>query len=268
MPNPHFDGSYYPPPKSLSSAPVLSEPVPLPYPLILGKQPWEQNALEFVRKETNQSYKAFCLYRDIDPQQRSLKAAAALIYDKVTLARLRYTWTRSHLYAWQARADAWDRYLIRIREEEIIAKQKALAEKYSISEENILKRYSQIAFGDPRQVMKWGPDGVVLFNSDQLSDDDARLVQSVKSRPSKEGTIIEVSLHDPQSALQALGKYKKMFVENVKFGPDVESYRELILLLKDLKRESVGKEERGSVGQRSAGEIEAEYREVGGKKDV
>ncbi len=61
-------------------------------------KPWDRRD-----KETPKAYKAFCLYRDLPTQQRSLSKVAETLQKSYTLIG---RWSRT--YGWVERAGAWD----------------------------------------------------------------------------------------------------------------------------------------------------------------
>jgi len=60
----------------------------------------------------------------------------------------------------------------------------------------VLSEIAKIAFGDPRDVMAWGPDGVVLKDSASLTDDQAMQVAEVSETTSATGGTLKLKKHD------------------------------------------------------------------------
>lgn len=88
-----------------------------------------------------------------------------------------------------------------------------LAEKADISVERILQEWERIGFGDPRDVMTWGPNGVELKESVELTDDQAAMVAEVKQTISPGGGSISLKLHDKKGILDSMAKYMRMLVD-------------------------------------------------------
>lgn len=100
-----------------------------------------------------------------------------------------------------------------------IQKGREEAEKRTdITLDRVLHELAIIAFADPRKAVKWGPgvheetledgtvaksSGVMLIDSDSLSDDVARTVAEVGN--TKEG--VRIKFHDKLAALEKLGKH-------------------------------------------------------------
>ncbi len=63
--------------------------------------------------------------------------------------------------------------------------------------------------------MAWGPDGVKLIDSKDLSDDDAAMVAEVSETVTKDGGSLKVKSHDKVRALELLGKHLGIFVDKI-----------------------------------------------------
>lgn len=104
------------------------------------------------------------------------------------------------------------------RVNELMAKAAAANE---VTQERIVKELARIAFGNKRAVMKWGPGGVAVIDSDALTDDEAAIVAEVQETVSSAGSSIKLKTHDKVKALELLGKHVGMFKEKVEAtGPD------------------------------------------------
>jgi phage terminase small subunit len=97
-----------------------------------------------------------------------------------------------------------------------IANAKAIrAERTEITADQIVKELARIAFADPRDVMSWGPDGVVLKDSNALTDDQARQVSEVSETTTGAGGTLKVKKHDKVKALELLGRHLGMFTDKL-----------------------------------------------------
>jgi len=84
-----------------------------------------------------------------------------------------------------------------------------------VTVERIVRELALIAFGNKRSVMAWGPGGVVLKDSETLTDDEAAQVLEVKETTSATGGSLSLKTHDKVKALELLGKHVGMFTDKV-----------------------------------------------------
>lgn len=93
------------------------------------------------------------------------------------------------------------------------------ARRVEITADRVVAELAKIAFSDPRDLMEWGPDGVVLRPSVELSDDQAASVAEV----AENNAGLRLKKHDKVKALELLGKHLGIFADRVKAevsGPD------------------------------------------------
>ena len=76
--------------------------------------------------------------------------------------------------------------------------------KNEVTVERIVAELAKIAFGDARRIMSWGPDGVAIRDSGELSDDEAAIVSEVTETTSATGGSLKVKTHDKLGALRLL----------------------------------------------------------------
>ena len=79
-------------------------------------------------------------------------------------------------------------------------------------EQRILEELCRIAFADPRELMRWGPDGVELRPSEVLSPEAAAQVSEVAEG---RGGVIRLKKHDKLKALELLGRHLGMFADRL-----------------------------------------------------
>ena len=87
-----------------------------------------------------------------------------------------------------------------------------------VTPERVLKEYARVAYGDMRSVADWTEEGVYFRPSNDLSDDEAATIKSVKSVTTTDDNGVvrvtrEVVQHDKLRALEGLGKYLALFVD-------------------------------------------------------
>lgn len=90
---------------------------------------------------------------------------------------------------------------------------KARAERTDVTADRVVLELARVAFGDPRNVMTWGPSGVILKDSADLTDDQVALVAEVSQTTTKDGGSIRAKTNDKLKALELLGKHLGMFVD-------------------------------------------------------
>lgn len=73
----------------------------------------------------------------------------------------------------------------------------------------------RVAFGDLRKSVKWGPDGVTLVDSSELSDDDAAAISEVGETKSENGGSLKIKRHDKLKALELLGRHLGFYDDKV-----------------------------------------------------
>ncbi len=95
--------------------------------------------------------------------------------------------------------------------EAVEAAQKRREKRTEITQDRVLHELARVAFGNSRAVMSWGPGGLVLRNSAELTEDEAALVSEVRETTTKDGGSMALKTHDKMKALELLGKHLGMF---------------------------------------------------------
>jgi phage terminase small subunit len=85
------------------------------------------------------------------------------------------------------------------------------AERTRVTTDKVVTELAKVAFGDPRRLFSWGPGGLVLRDSDELSEAEAALVSEVSESRTAAGGTRKVKLHCKMTALTALGKHLGIF---------------------------------------------------------
>ncbi len=87
------------------------------------------------------------------------------------------------------------------------------AQKLEITGDRVLQEIAKIGFSNMRDFMRWGPGGVRLKDSDELTEEQAACVSEVVETATESGGSIRFKLHDKLSALEKLGKHLKLFTD-------------------------------------------------------
>jgi phage terminase small subunit len=100
----------------------------------------------------------------------------------------------------------------------------ALAERSKRTEvtaDRVVKELARIAFVDTRQIFEWGPGGVTLRPSHELTDDEAAIVAEVSETTGKDGSSIKAKRFDKLKALELLGRHLGMFSDKVEVNATI-----------------------------------------------
>jgi len=116
----------------------------------------------------------------------------------------------------------------------------ARAERTEITQDMVLRELARIGFGDQRAVMTWGPDGVKLRDSDELTDDESALVAEVAETRTKDGGSLRLKTNSKLGALELLGRHLGMFTDRLKVGPLNEDQEQEIRELKSALERELG----------------------------
>lgn len=93
-----------------------------------------------------------------------------------------------------------------------------LTDRTEIRAEDALEEYRRIAFSSLRDVLRWGPDGVELRDSEDLPDEVAAAVREVEVNEwrQEDGTVrrrAKVKMHRKEKALDKLGEFLELWTD-------------------------------------------------------
>ena len=132
-----------------------------------------------------------------------------------------------------------------LRKPEIAAAiDKALAEDPGVTRTRIVDELARIAFANAGDFFEWGPDGVTVKSSSDLTEDQRAVVAEVSQTVTKEGGTIRVKLADKMAALDRLGRATRLFADKLEVTgrdgeplvPESASPRELARVVLDIIR--------------------------------
>ena len=89
--------------------------------------------------------------------------------------------------------------------------QERRAQRTRVSADRVVTEIAKVAFGDPRRLFSWGPGGIELRESSELTEAEAALVSEVSETRTAAGGTRRVKLHCKLTALNALGKHLGLF---------------------------------------------------------
>jgi len=90
---------------------------------------------------------------------------------------------------------------------------KALAERPGITSVRIVDEFAKIAFARAGDYATWGPDGVTIKASEDLTDDEQAAIAEVVETKTKDGGTKRIKLHDKVAALEKLARIFGMFTD-------------------------------------------------------
>lgn len=85
------------------------------------------------------------------------------------------------------------------------------AARTGITSDRVVIELAKVAFGDPRRLLSWGSGGVVLRDSEELTEAEAALVSEVAETRTSTGGTRRVKLHCKMTALTALARHLGLF---------------------------------------------------------
>jgi phage terminase small subunit len=107
----------------------------------------------------------------------------------------------------------------------------ARAARTEVTQDRVVTELARVAFGDARKVMTWGPDGLTLKASSELTDEEAAFVAEVSETTTEHGGSLKLKTNDKLKALELLGRHLGMFKEKVEVtGRDGEPLAPVIYI--------------------------------------
>lgn len=104
------------------------------------------------------------------------------------------------------------------------AVQKAMQERnqrVEISQDRILEELARIAFGDLRDAVTWGKEGVTLKESAELTQEQAAAISEVSETSTKEGGSTRIKRHDKVKAIELLMRHKGMLNDKLNLSGEL-----------------------------------------------
>lgn len=111
---------------------------------------------------------------------------------------------------WQRASKLASNVKVQSRIQELLTK---AAEANEVTIERIVAEVVKVAFANQRELMQWGPQGVKLRSSDELTDAQAASVSEVSESVSATGGSLKLKTHDKLGALRFLAELKGYLVK-------------------------------------------------------
>lgn len=86
-----------------------------------------------------------------------------------------------------------------------------MEEEAGIPKVAIVNRLALIAFANAGEFFEWGPDGVTIKNSKDLTEEQRAIISEVSETRTETGGTIRVKLSDSQAALDKLARVFGMY---------------------------------------------------------
>jgi phage terminase small subunit len=100
-------------------------------------------------------------------------------------------------------------------QEAVAAGQERIKDRVELTQEMVVRELMKIAFGTQRNLMTWGPGGVSLRDSSELTDDEAAMVSEVSETTTISGGSLKLKTHDKVGALKLLGDHLGLFMKRL-----------------------------------------------------
>lgn len=90
-----------------------------------------------------------------------------------------------------------------------------------ISQDRVLEELSHIAFGDLRDAVEWGAEGVTLKESAGLTPEQAAAIAEVGETVTKEGGSTRIKRHDKVKALELIMRHLGMLNDKLNLSGEI-----------------------------------------------
>ena len=88
-----------------------------------------------------------------------------------------------------------------------------VAKRNGVTQDNVIRELSLIGFANIGDYLVWGPDGITIKDSEELTRDQQHAVVEVSETTTRDGRTVRFKMHDKLDALRSLAKYFGMFRE-------------------------------------------------------
>ena len=97
----------------------------------------------------------------------------------------------------------------------------ARSERTEIDQDEVLREIHRLGFSNIADYVEWGPDGVRLKESANMSDEALRCILEVSETKTDKGGTVKFKLHDKKGSLELLGRHLGLFKDNLNLGGTV-----------------------------------------------
>ena len=101
----------------------------------------------------------------------------------------------------------------------ITAAKQARSERTEIEQDEVLREIQRLGFSNIADYIVWGPEGVQLKASADMSEEALRCILEVSETKTEKGRTLKFKLHDKKGSLELLGRHLGIFTDvNVRVG--------------------------------------------------
>ena len=94
------------------------------------------------------------------------------------------------------------------------------AKRTEITADRVLKELALLGFANAEEYFIWGPDGVTIKDSAELTPEQTAAVAEVSQTVTEQGGTIRVKLYDKRASLELIGRHLGMFKDVVEHKGD------------------------------------------------
>jgi phage terminase small subunit len=87
--------------------------------------------------------------------------------------------------------------------------------RVGVTQDEVIAELKKIAFSNMRDFVNWGPNGVALQPSSELTEEQAACVSEVSETTTEGGGSLKFKLHDKKGALETLARHLGMLHDNM-----------------------------------------------------
>jgi phage terminase small subunit len=99
----------------------------------------------------------------------------------------------------------------------VAAAMEARSARTQVTADRVVQELAKLGFSKMTSFARWGPDGIILRDSEQLSEEDAACVAGLEQTTivvgEMEKTTLKFKLHDKKGALTELGRHLGIFID-------------------------------------------------------
>ena len=104
----------------------------------------------------------------------------------------------------------------------ILSQMQERNKRIQISQDRVLEELARIAFAEFGDVASWGPEGLTLKNSGELTPEQSATISEVAVSLNRHGRSSRIKQHDKLKALELLMRHMGMLHDNLKLSGELD----------------------------------------------